>query len=46
MGAYIDLDAGSLKYVPANPVTISRMFSIKVGELMQNHCGMGMRYHV
>jgi hypothetical protein len=46
MGAYVDMEAGSLKYVPANPVTVSRMFSIKVGELMMNHCGMGMRYHV
>jgi hypothetical protein len=46
MGAYIDLEAGSIKYVPANPVTVSRMFSIKIGELMMNHCGMGAMYHV
>ena len=46
MGAYIDLETGSLKYVPANPVTVSRMFSIKIGELMMNHCGMGAMYHV
>jgi hypothetical protein len=46
MAAYIDLEAGSLTYVPANPVTVSRMFSIKIGELMMNHCGMGAMYHV
>jgi PRTRC genetic system ThiF family protein len=46
MGAYLDMEAGSLKYVPANPVTISRMFSIKVGELMMNHCALGARYHI
>ena len=46
MGAYVDMDAGTLHYVPANPVTVSRMFSIKVGQLMMNHCGMGARYHI
>jgi PRTRC genetic system ThiF family protein len=45
MGAYIDMDAGTLHYVPANPVTVSRMFSIKVGELMMNKCALGARYH-
>jgi hypothetical protein len=45
MGAYLDMDAGTLHFVPANPVTVSRMFSIKVGLLMQNHCALGARYH-
>ncbi len=29
MGAYLDLDAGTLKMVPADPVTVARMFSLK-----------------
>jgi PRTRC genetic system ThiF family protein len=46
MGAYIDLDAGTLQTVPATPATIARMCGLKVSELMTNKCGMGMRYHV
>jgi molybdopterin/thiamine biosynthesis adenylyltransferase len=46
MGAYIDLDAGSLKYVPADPKIMARMFSIKEESLMANQCSIGMRYHV
>jgi len=46
MGAFIDLEAGSLKYVPNEPVTISRMFSIKESNLMANACALGNRYHV
>jgi len=45
MAAYINLEAGSLQYVPAMPVTIARMFSMKESELMTNKCGVGMRYH-
>jgi hypothetical protein len=46
MGAYIDLDAGTLQTVPATPASVARMCGLKVSELMSNKCGMGMRYHV
>jgi PRTRC genetic system ThiF family protein len=46
MGAYIDLDAGTLQTVPATPATVARMVGLKVNEMMTNKCGMGMRYHV
>jgi hypothetical protein len=46
MGAYIDLDAGTLQTVPATPMSVGRMVGLKVSELMANKCGMGMRYHV
>ena len=45
MGAYIDLDAGTLQTVPATPAMVARMCGLKVRELMANKCGMGMRYH-
>lgn len=34
MGAYIDLEAGTLHYVQAEPVIIARMLSVKVDDLM------------
>ena len=46
MGAYIDLDAGTLQTVPATPASVARMGGLKVKEMMANKCGMGMRYHV
>lgn len=46
MGAYIDLDAGTLQTVPASPATVARMFGMKVNELMTNKCALGARYHV
>jgi PRTRC genetic system ThiF family protein len=46
MGAYIDLDAGTLQTVPATPIVVARMCGLKVSELMANKCGMGMRYHL
>ena len=46
MGAYVDLDAGTLQMVPATPMSVARMVGLKVSELMANKCGMGMRYHV
>ena len=46
MGAYIDLNAGTLQTVPATPATVARMCGLKIKELMTNKCGMGMRYHV
>jgi PRTRC genetic system ThiF family protein len=46
MGAYIDLDAGTLQTVPATPASVATMCGLKVSELMSNKCGMGMRYHV
>jgi len=46
MGAYIDLDAGTLQTVPAAPATVARMCGLKVKEMMANKCGIGIRYHV
>jgi PRTRC genetic system ThiF family protein len=46
MGAYIDLDAGTLQTVPATPMTVARMCGLRVSELMANKCGLGARYHV
>jgi len=46
MGAYIDLDVGTLHTVPATPAIVSRMCGLKVKELMANKCGLGARYHV
>ena len=46
LGAYIDLDAGTLQTIPATPMSVARMCGLRVKELMANKCGMGMRYHV
>jgi PRTRC genetic system ThiF family protein len=46
MGAYIDIDAGTLQTVPATPATVARMCGLKISELMTNKCGMGARYHI
>ena len=46
MGAYVDLDVGTLQYVPATPVNVARMLSMGVDELMANRCALGARYHV
>ena len=46
MGAYLDLDAGTLQMVPADPVTVARMCSVKVERLMANACSQGGRYHI
>jgi PRTRC genetic system ThiF family protein len=46
MGAYIDLDAGTLQTVPATPASVARMCGLKVKEMMANKCGLGMRHHV
>jgi len=37
MSAFLDLDAGTLKTVPADPVTVARMLSLKVDFLMHEH---------
>ncbi len=46
MGIYVDMDAGTMHQVPAMPMVVSRMLSMKVDELMANKCGIGARYHV
>ena len=46
MGAYIDLDTGTLQTVPSTPTTVARMCGLRVSELMANKCGLGARYHV
>jgi len=44
MGAYIDLDAGTLQVVPAEPVTVARMCGVKVDTLIMQGCSVGHRY--
>jgi len=44
MGAYIDLDAGTIQTVPAEPVMVARMLGVKVDTLMANRCSLGNRY--
>lgn len=46
MGAYLDLEAGTLQTVPAEPVTVARMLGVKVDTLMANGCSIGNRYHL
>ena len=46
MGAYIDLDGGTLQTVPADPATVARMCGVKVSALMANACSLGARYHM
>jgi len=45
MGAYLDLEAGSLQPVPAEPVTVARMFGVKVDTLCSHEegCHIGGR---
>ena len=35
MGAYLDMEAGTLQTVPADPVTVARMLGVKVDTLME-----------
>jgi len=43
MGAYLDLEAGSLAYVPAEPETVARMLGVKVNTLMtRRRQGIGL----
>ena len=47
MGAYIDLEAGVLQTVPAEPVTVARMLSVKVDTLFGDlNCSVGRRYYI
>ncbi len=44
MGAYVDLEAGTLNTVPAEPETVARMFGVKANTLMvkMENCSRGM----
>ena len=42
MGAYIDMEAGTLQTVPAEPETVARMFGISTDTLTVNNCSRGM----
>jgi len=44
MGVYLDLDAGTLTPVPAEPITVARMLSVKVDTLMAHNeaCSRGI----
>ncbi len=44
MGAYIDLEAGTLQTVPAEPETVARMCGVKVDTLVMKGCSTGNRY--
>ncbi len=44
MGAYIDLDAGTLQTVPAAPEVVARMCGVKVDTLLRKDCSIGNRY--
>jgi len=44
MGAYIDLEAGTLQPVPAEPETVARMCGVKVDTLLMEGCSIGNRY--
>ncbi|MBA7688193.1 hypothetical protein ES703_96672 [subsurface metagenome] len=46
MGAYIDLEAGTLQTVPAEPVTVARMCGVKVDTLIMKGCSVGNRYRL
>ena len=41
MGVYIDLDAGSMQYVPAEPEVVARMLGMKVESLIMRGCSKG-----
>jgi len=43
MGAYIDLEAGTLQTVPAEPVTVARMLGVKVDTLIYEASKRGRR---
>ncbi|MBI2851277.1 MAG: ThiF family adenylyltransferase [Chloroflexi bacterium] len=44
MGAYIDLDAGALQTVPAEPEVVARLCGVKVDTLFRKDCPIGNRY--
>ena len=44
MGAYIDLEAGTLQTVPADPKTVARMCQVRVDSLVMKGCSIGNRY--
>ncbi|MBA7540149.1 hypothetical protein ES705_32443 [subsurface metagenome] len=46
MGAYIDLRAGTLQTVPAEPETVARMCGVKVDTLILKGCSVGNRYRL
>jgi len=47
MGAYIDLETGMMQAIPAEPITIARMFSVKVDTLFSEFkCSIGHRYYM
>lgn len=44
MGAYINLEAGTLQTIPAEPQTVARLCGVKVDTLMDKACSIGRRY--
>ncbi|NQT47437.1 MAG: ThiF family adenylyltransferase [Chloroflexi bacterium] len=46
MGAYLDLEAGTLRTVPTEPVIVARMLGVKVDTLIGKGCSIGNRYRM
>jgi len=44
MGAYINLEAGTLQTIPAQPETVARLIGVKVDTLIEKGCSIGRRY--
>jgi PRTRC genetic system ThiF family protein len=45
MGVYLDMEAGSMQRVPATPITMARMMSMKTVTLMANKVQLTGRYN-
>ncbi|MDP2662693.1 MAG: hypothetical protein Q8R28_18395, partial [Dehalococcoidia bacterium] len=43
MGAYVDLEAGTLQTVPADPETVARVCGLTVDTVMDYKCSKAMR---
>jgi len=44
MGAYIDLDAGTLRPIPAEPKTVAKMVGVRVDQLTAKDTDQGAPY--
>ncbi|GAI84651.1 unnamed protein product [marine sediment metagenome] len=44
MGAYIDMEAGILQTVPAEPQMVARICGVRLNNLFESQCSIGRRY--
>jgi len=44
MGAYINLEAGTLQTIPAQPLTVARLIGVRVDTLIEKGCSISRRY--